>query len=111
MGNVFERPPAQEGQSSTLFNNSKDLASSPQELRPDISERARKDMKRESMITPIQPPHFQSRSGMDHTGGTFSHVGMMDYPRVPNTEWNLGQFPDSMELHRWKLNFRTEVCV
>ena len=31
MGNVFERPPAQEGQSSTIFNNSKNLASSSQD--------------------------------------------------------------------------------
>ena len=30
-GNVFERPPAQEGLSSTIFNNSKNLASSSQE--------------------------------------------------------------------------------
>ena len=36
MGNVFERPPAQEGQSSTIFNTSKNLASSYQDMRPDI---------------------------------------------------------------------------
>ena len=30
--NVFERPPAQEGRPSTFFNNSKNLASSSQEL-------------------------------------------------------------------------------
>ena len=56
-------------------------------------------MKRESLNTPSQSPHFQSRSGiLDHTGGTYSHVGMMDHPRVPSTEWNLGQLPDSMEF-------------
>ena len=34
-GNVFERLPTREGRTSTLFNNSKNLASSSQELRPD----------------------------------------------------------------------------
>ena len=106
----FERPPAQEGQSSIIFNNSKNLASSFQDLRPDTSETARRDMKRESLNTPFQPPHFQSRSGiLDHIGGTYSHVGMMDYPRVPITEWNLGKFPHAMEFQSWKLNFKTEV--
>ena len=42
-------------------------------------------MKRESLKTPTQSPHFQSRSGIfDHTGGTYSHGGMMDYPRIPD---------------------------
>ena len=36
---------------------------------------------------------------------------MMDYPRVPFTEWNLGKFPGSMEFQSWKLHFRTEVCM
>ena len=62
MGNVFERPPAQEGRSSIFFNDSKNLASSSQILRPDISETARRDMKRESLNTPNRSPHFQSRS-------------------------------------------------
>ena len=68
-------------------------------------------MKRESLNTSIQSLHFQSRSGMlNHTGGTYSHGGMMEYPRIPITEWNLGKFPDSMEFQSWKVNFRTEVC-
>ena len=66
----------------------------------------------ESLNTPIQSPHFQSRDGMlNHTGGAYSHSGLMNYPRVPLTEWNLGQFPDSMEFQSWKLNCRTEVCM
>ena len=112
VGNVFERPPAQEGQYFIILNNSKNLASSSQDLRPDTSETARRDMKRESLNTPIQSAHFQNRSGiLDHTGGTYSHVGMMDYPRVPFTEWNLGKHPHAMEFQSWKLNFRTEVCM
>ena len=46
---------------------------------------------------------------LNHVGGTYSHHGMMDYPRLPITEWSLGKFPDSMELQSWKVNFRTEV--
>ena len=60
------------------------------------------------MNTSVQSPHFQSRSGMlDHTGGTCSHGGMMDHPRIPLAEWNLGEFPDSMELQSWKVNFNS----
>ena len=60
-------------------------------------------MKSESLNTPTQSPHFQSRSGMlNHTGGTYSRDGMMDYPRLPFSEWNLGTMLDSMD-------FRTEV--
>ena len=111
-GNVYERPPAQEGQFSTLFDNSRNLASFSQDLRPDISETAKRYMKRESLNTPIQSPHFQSRSVfLDHTGGTNSFIVVMDYPRVLITEWNLRTFPDSMEFQSWLLDFRTDVCM
>ena len=61
----------------------------------------RREMKRESLNTPTQSPHCQSRSGMlNHTGGTYSHSGMTDYPRVPITEWNLGKFPDSYGISK-----------
>ena len=61
------------GQSSIIFNNSKNLASSSQDLTHDISETARRDMKRESLNTPIQSPHFQSRSEiLDHIERTYS---------------------------------------
>ena len=46
-----------------------------------------------------------------HTGGTYSHVGMMEYPRFPVSELHLAKFPDSMELESWKVNFKTEVCA
>ena len=45
-----------------------------------------------------------------HTGGTYSHNGMMDYPRFPTSEVHLGKFPDSLEFQSWKVNFKTEVC-
>ena len=48
---------------------------------------------------------------LNHTGGTYSHNGMMDYPRIFFTEWYLGEFPDSVEFQSWKINFRTEACL
>ena len=67
-GNVFERLASQEGRPSTFFNTSKNLASSSQELRPDITK-----------------------------SGTYSHNGMFDYPRFPISVLQLGIFPDSHE--------------
>ena len=62
--------------------------------------------------TSIPSTHFQSRSGMlNHDGGTYSHSGMMDYPRILFSELNLGKFPDSMEFQSWKVNSTTEVCL
>ena len=60
MGTFLNDPPAQELQPSSIFNNSKNLASSSQDVRADISETARRDMKRESLNTPTQKSHFQS---------------------------------------------------
>ena len=112
---TFLKDPAQEGLSSTIFDRSKNLASSSQEYRPDTTETARKrdsEMKRESLNTSVSLPHFRSRSGMlNHTGGTYSRSGMMDYPRILVTEWNLGKIHDSMEFHSWKVNFKTGVCT
>ena len=114
-GNVFERLPAQEGLFSTILNNSKNLASSSQELRPDTTGTTRRresEIKRESLNTSTPSTHFQSRSGMlHHTGGTYSHDGMLDYPRFPIAELHLGKFPDSLEFQSWNVNFRTEVYL
>ena len=44
-GNVFERPPAQEGISSTILNKSKILASASQGSGPRIAETLRRDEK------------------------------------------------------------------
>ena len=114
-GNVFERLLAREGLPSALFQNSKNLTSSSQEWRPDTTETARKrdsGMQRESLNTSIPSHHFQSGGGMlNYTGGTYSHNGFMDNPRIPFSELNLGKFPDSLEFQSWKVNFRTEVCL
>ena len=66
-------------------------------------------MKRESLITSTQSPHFQSRSGMlNHTGGTYSLKGMMSYQRNSISEWNLRKLPDSVAFHSGEVKFRTD---
>ena len=113
-GNVFERLLAREGRTSTLFNNSKNLATSSQELRPDNegnTKRPESETRREPQNSSIPVPRFQSGSGLlNHTGGSCSHSVMIDYSRLPMSELRLGKFPDSMEFQSWKVNFKTEVC-
>ena len=46
----------------------------------------------------------------DFFGGTFSHNGVISYPRFPISEMHLGKFAHSMEFQNWKVNFKTEVC-
>ena len=85
---------------------------SSQGLRPDTPGTARKnsDMKKESLNTSVPSPHVQSKSGMlNRTDRTYSHNGIVDCPRIPISELNLGNFPDSVEFQSWKVNFRTEV--
>ena len=48
---------------------------------------------------------------LNHTGGTCSHNGMKDSPRIPFSEMHLGKFADSMEFQSWKVNFKNEVCT
>ena len=84
-GIVSERLQAREGPPSVLFENSKKSASSSQELRPDTTGTTRRresEMRREPLTTSMPSPQFQSGGGMlNHVGGTYSHSGMMDYPR------------------------------
>ena len=47
---------------------------------------------------------------LNHTGCTYSHSCMIDFPRCPFSELHLGTFPDSTEFQSWKVNFKTEVC-
>ena len=77
-GNFFERLPAREGRTSTLFNKSKNLASSSRDLRPDTPgtpKRRESEMRRQPLNTSIPLPHFQSGGGLlNHTGGTWLTV-------------------------------------
>ena len=56
----FERPPAQEGRSATIFHDSKNLASSSRDLRLDISETARREKWKENRWT-RRLNHFSSK--------------------------------------------------
>ena len=107
-GNVFERPPAREGRTSTLFKKSKTLASSSQELRPGIpgnTKRPESEMRREPQNSSILVPRFQSGGGLlDHTGGTYSHHDMIGYPRFPTSAWHLGKI-----LTPWNLKARKSI--
>ena len=102
------------GTSGNVTCSRRSTASSSRFLRPGISgitmvlgREKRREL--QNLSTPV--PHFQSGSGsLNHTGGTCSHGGMIDYPRYPISEMHLGRSPDSMEIQRWKVNFKTEVC-
>ena len=66
-GNIFERLPAREGQSSTLLNNSKNLSSSSLKLGPNTegsTKRPVKEMRREPQHSSIPVPRFQSGGGL-----------------------------------------------
>ena len=68
-------------------------------------------MRREPQHSSIPLPRFQSGGGLlTHTGGTYSHSGMIDYPRFPMSELHFGKFLDSVDFQSWKVNFKTEVC-
>ena len=68
-------------------------------------------MRQELLNSSILAPRFQSGGGLlNHTGGTYSHGGTIDYTRFPVSELHLGEFPDSVEFQSWKGNFKTEVC-
>ena len=108
----FERLPARGGLPSAFFDNSRNLASSSCGLRPEITRNAtvpERETRREPQNSSTSVPRFQS-GGLNHTGETHSHGGMMDYPRFPISEMYLGKFPGSMACECWKVNFKTEVC-
>ena len=47
---------------------------------------------------------------LNHTSGTYSDNGVIDFPRFPISEMHLGNFQDSLEVQSWKVNFKTAVC-
>ena len=106
-GNVFERQPAQQGHPQDHFGNSVNLASSCRGVKPKFTEHT---MTKGSKMRPEQQDLSNSRN-VRHTGGTYSHGGMMEYPRFSISELHLAKFPDSMEFQSWKVNFKTELCA
>ena len=109
-GNVFERPPTRKEQTSTLFNNLKNLAFFFSKIGTEgNSKKPESEMRREPQQMSIPMPRFQKGGGiLDHTGGTYSHSGVIDYPRIPVSELQLEKFPDSMEFQSWKVNDRLQ---
>ena len=106
MGNVFESLLARERQSLLSFENSRNLALSLCEMKQDSR------MRREARSSTLQDPSQEGHQGLlFHTGGTYSHNCVMDYPRYSISEMHLGKSPDSMEFQCWKVNFKTEVCA
>ena len=110
---------AREGPSSALFENSRNLASSSSGLGPrttgNLMEHGR-GVRREPQSSSILTPHFFDQgittlNTLSHTGGTYSHNGMMDYPIFPIWEIHLRKFPHSLGFLNWKVNFKTEVCA
>ena len=103
-GNVFERLLARQEIASTLFSNSKNLESSSQKLGPDtggIQKKPESEMRREPQHSSIHMPRFQSGGGLlSHTGGTYSHSGVVDYPRFPITELHI--LDNSLTLWNFK---------
>ena len=101
-GNVSERLLAQDGQTSTIFDNSQNLAYPSVKFGPALegtTKRPKKEMRRESQSSSIPVPRFRrGAAAYDHYGGTYSHSIVVDYPRLPMSELHLGKFPDSMEL-------------
>ena len=71
--------------------------------------------RREPQSSSIPTPRFNQAiatlNPLYHTGGTYSHNGVMDCMRFTISEMHLGKFPDSLEFQSWKVNFKTEVCA
>ena len=111
----FKSLPAREGPSSPIFEYSRNQASSSCGLRPETTRKTlgrEKEVKREPQNSSIPVPRFHRDAGvLDQTGGIYSHIGIIDYPRCPISEMHLGKLPDPMKIQSWKVDFKTEVCA
>ena len=114
VGNDFESLPAREGLSSAVYVNSKNLTAFSRGLWPESTEKTlglEREVEREPQNSSIPVPRFQRGAGvLDHTDGTYSHAGEIDYRRFPISEMHLWKFPDSVEFQNWRGNFKTEIC-
>ena len=101
-GNVFDSPPAREGPSSALLENSRNLASSSCGLGPGNTgnrmEHGR-GVRQEPQSSSIPTPRFNQGIA----NGTHKVI-------LEKTYLHLGKFADSLEFKSWKINFKTEVC-
>ena len=101
-GNVLGFPTARKGSSSAIFENSRRPSSSYGGNGLESSEKnlgLRREVMREPQDSSNVVPCFQRGADLsDHTGGSYSHDGVIDYPRFPISEMHLGKFPDSTEF-------------
>ena len=105
-GNVFESLPAREGLSLPRFENSKNLALPPCEMKQDSR------MRRDAQSSTIPRPSQEGVQGrLFTTGGTYSHNGVMEYPRYSILEMQLGKYSDCMEFQSWNVHFKTKISA
>ena len=112
---IHERLLARERRTSTLFNNSKNLASSSQEWRPDVPRNTKRPrVKWDENRRIRQHLYHSSKVEVDCkvilVELILTVVWLIDYPRLPISEFHVGKLPDSMEVQSWRVNFKTEVC-
>ena len=102
VGDVFERPPFQEGLSSRIFHNSKGFASSSQGLRLDTTDTARKrengiEKRIAEYTDSITVLPKQKWNVFPYRWNLFSQwFGWLSKSSI--AELNLGKFPDPMEF-------------
>ena len=98
----FERQPAREGRTATIFDDSKNLASPSLHLGPDAegnTKRPEIDTRREPQISSILAPRFQRGAGVyDHTGGTYFSQWCDRLSEISDFGLASGKFPDSMQF-------------
>ena len=98
--NAFENLPAQERISPSL---------------PGIAMRQGEGPRREPQSLTIPTPRFTRNhdtwNRMHRTGGTYSPSCMMEAPKFAISELHFGKFPNPDDSQRWRVNFKTEVCV
>ena len=102
-GDVYESLPARDRPSSFIFfENPKMLASFSCGLRPGNTGNTGKHTGGLRRVPQVQQyllaRNHSTWTPLYHTGGTYSHNGMMDYPRHPISELHLGQFLDSVDF-------------
>ena len=113
-GNVFERLLAPAGRTSTVFNNSQNLGIFFSRIGIWCWRKCGKigdwnETKTAKFVDACTTLPKRSWA-YEHTGGIYSHSGVVDYLRFPISELHMRKFLDSVEFQSWKVNFKTEVC-
>ena len=71
-----------------------------------------REMRREPQISSISVPRFRRGGGiLNHTGGAYSHSGMIDYPRFPIRELHQGTCPETVEFEAAKSTSKLQYVL